>query len=76
MSSNKKTMVNVICSIMVLATNILINFWLSPYIVEHIGVEANGFVTLASNFVTYAQLIVTALNSMAARFIAICKKRL
>ncbi len=71
MSSNKKTMVNVICSIMVLATNILINFWLSPYIVEHIGVEANGFVTLASNFVTYAQLIVTALNSMAARFIAI-----
>lgn len=71
MNTNKKTMVNVICSLMVLATNVIINFWLSPYIVENIGVEANGFVTLANNFVTYAQLIVTALNSMAARFIAI-----
>lgn len=71
MSSNKKTMINLICSLMVLATNVVISFWLSPYIVENIGVEANGFVTLANNFVTYAQLIVTALNSMAARFIAI-----
>lgn len=71
MSSNKKTMINLICSIMVLATNVIISFWLSPYIVKNIGVEANGFVTLANNFVTYAQLIVTALNSMAARFIAI-----
>ncbi len=71
MSSNRKTMINVICSIMVLATNIVISFFLSPYIVKHIGVEANGFVTLASNFVTYAQLIVVALNSMAIRFITL-----
>ena len=71
MSNNKRTIINVICSIFVLLTNVTISFWLSPYIVEHIGVEANGFVTLANNFVTYAQLIVTALNSMAARFIAI-----
>ena len=62
MSSNKKTIINLICSLMVLATNIIINFWLSPFIVKNIGVEANGFVTLANNFVTYAQLIVTALN--------------
>lgn len=71
MSANKKTVINLICSMMVLATNVVINFWLSPYIVKNIGVEANGFVTLANNFVAYAQLIVTALNSMAARFIAI-----
>ena len=51
--------------------NLLIGFVLSPYIVQNIGVEANGFVTLASNFVTYASLIVTALNSMAARYITI-----
>ena len=71
MGANKKTIVNVVCSLMVLVTNIIINFWMSPFIVENIGVEANGFVTLANNFVTYAQLIVTALNSMACRFIAI-----
>ncbi|MCA5963718.1 hypothetical protein LC724_29820 [Blautia sp. RD014234] len=64
-------MINVICSLMVLAANVIINFWLSPYIVKNIGVEANGFITLANNFVTYAQLVAAALNSMAARFISI-----
>lgn len=71
MGTNKKTMINVICSLMVLAANVIINFWLSPYIVKNIGVEANGFITLANNFVTYAQLVAAALNSMAARFISI-----
>lgn len=71
MSSNKKTIINVICSIMVLFTNVIINFFLSPYIVKNIGVEANGFIILANNFVMYAQLIVAALNSMAGRFISI-----
>ncbi len=64
-------MINVICSMAVFLTNYLIGFFLSPYIVAHIGVEANGFVTLANNFVMYAQLIVTALNSMAARYITL-----
>lgn len=67
----KRAIINVICSMAVLATNVVIGFFLSPYIVKNIGVEANGFVTLANNFLTYAQLIVSALNSMAARFITI-----
>ena len=71
MGRSKKTMINLLCSISVLVTNLIINFFLSPYIVENIGVEANGFVTLANNFVTYAQLIVMALNGMSARFITI-----
>lgn len=54
-----------------LAVNLLISFWLSPYIIQTIGVEANGFVSLANNFITYANLIVTALNAMAARFITL-----
>lgn len=70
-SANGKTFINLICSLLVLATNLIISFWMSPFIIKNIGVEANGFVTLANNFVMYAQLIVTALNSMAARFIAI-----
>ena len=67
----KKTMINVVCSMLVLVTNVLVSFFLSPYIVKNIGVEANGFITLANNFITYAQLIATALNSMAARYISI-----
>lgn len=71
MGKKSRTLINVICSVMVLLTNVIISFVLSPYIVKNIGVEANGFVTLANNFVTYANLIVTALNSMAARFITV-----
>lgn len=66
-----KTIINLVSSVLVLVVNVLINFWMSPFIVENIGVEANGFVTLANNFVLYANLIVISLNSMAARFITI-----
>lgn len=64
-----RTLINVACSVTTLVLNLIISFFLSPYIVENIGVEANGFVVLANNFVIYGQLIVTALNSMAARYI-------
>lgn len=71
MGKNSRTIINVFCSMAVLVTNLVISFFLSPYIVKNIGVEANGFVTLANNFVIYANLIVGALNSMAARFITV-----
>lgn len=69
--NGKRTTINILCSIATLLVNLTISFWLSPYIIRTIGVEANGFVSLANNFVTYANLIVTALNAMAARFITI-----
>ena len=65
------TSINLISGIGVMITNICVSFFLSPYIIENIGIEANGFVSLANNFVAYADLIVTALNAMAARFITI-----
>ena len=49
----------------------VINFFLSPFIVKNIGVEANGFVQLANNFVSYATLLVSVINSMAGRFVTI-----
>lgn len=70
-SNNLKTAINLISSVGVLVINLCISFFLSPYIIKNIGVEANGFVTLANNFVMYADLVVTALNAMAARFITI-----
>ena len=70
-SEHLNTAFNVICSVGVLVINLCISFFLSPYIIRTIGVEANGFVSLANNFITYADLIVTALNAMAARFVTI-----
>lgn len=70
-STQFNTFINILSSVGVLAVNIIVSFFLSPYIIRTIGIEANGFVTLANNFITYADIIVMGLNAMAARFIAI-----
>ncbi len=67
----KKLTVNLIASILAFILNIGINFFLTPYIVESIGVEAYGFVSLGANFIGYVSLVTIALNSMAGRFITI-----
>ncbi len=71
MGNHSQSVVNLICSLCVLLVNLFISFWLSPFIIRTIGVEANGFVSLASNFITYASIIEMAISSMSARFITI-----
>ena len=70
-SKNRQLVINLGSSLLVFGVNLIINFWLSPYIVETLGVEANGFVSLANTFISYATLVTIALNSMAGRFITI-----
>ena len=67
----KQTIINLIAQTMAFGINLCISFFLTPFIVEKIGVEANGFVSLANNFIEYAQIITVAINSMAGRFITI-----
>lgn len=71
MGKNKQLVINLITTVFVLIINTIINFGLSSYIVEKIGEEAYGFISLATNFVSYATIFTTALNSMCSRFITI-----
>lgn len=66
----KQTSINMIAQIISFVVNMVIGFFLTPYIVKNVP-SGNGFITLSSNFVTYATLITTAINSMAGRFIAV-----
>lgn len=66
---------NVFGAIIVVLLNVVINLVLSPYIVKHLGVEMNGFITLANNFVSYCSLATIALNSMAGRFVLLNVKK-
>ena len=70
-SQSKQLVINMSASFVSYGVSLFISFFLSPYIVRTIGVEANGFVGLANNFVSYASLITIALNSLAGRFITI-----
>ncbi len=71
MNTKKQLAINMGASITCFIINLIINFFLSPYIIANVGTEAYGFVSLANNFVNYATIITIALNSMASRFITI-----
>lgn len=70
-SQAKQLVINMSACFVSYGISLFISFFLSPYIVKTIGVEANGFVGLANNFVSYASIITIALNSLAGRFITI-----
>ena len=53
------------------AVNMGISFFLARIIEEQIGENTYGFVALANQFVLYAQIVVSALNTMASRFVTI-----
>jgi O-antigen/teichoic acid export membrane protein len=71
LDKNKQFAINMIAQVVGFVVMMGISFLLTPFIVEHVGSEAYGFVGLANNFVSYAQVITVALNSMASRFITI-----
>ena len=70
-SKNKQLAINLISSFVAFGTNLGINFFLTPFIVKKLGIEAYGFLGLSSNIIGYTGLITVALNMMAGRFIAI-----
>ena len=69
LTKNKQHAINIVASVVNMVVTTLISFCLSPFVVNNIGVEANGFITLANSFVSYAALVRTALNSMGSRFL-------
>ena len=70
-SKEKRLFINMAAQIVSFGVSAGISFFLTPFIVEKLGREAYGFVGLANDFISYAQILVTALNSMASRFITI-----
>lgn len=48
----------------------VINFILTPVIIERLGVEVFGFVSLSNNIISYLNVLTVAVNSFSARFIA------
>lgn len=69
--NNKRLAINMIATVFSFCVTMGINFILSPFIINTVGKEAYGFVGLANNFISYAQLVTLALNAMAGRFITI-----
>lgn len=75
MDNRKALSVNLIASFTTLGVNACINLLVMPYIVNRVGSETYGFVSLANNIVNYATVITIALNSVSSRFIALAIHR-
>lgn len=71
MEKKKQLSINIIAQTIAFVVNFGINFFLTPYILSHVGREAYGFVALGNNFINYASLLSIALNSMAGRFVTV-----
>lgn len=71
MNKNKQTAINVAAGLVAFVIQIGINFFLSKYIVENVGAEANGFIKVSDTFLACFSIVTIAMNSMASRFISI-----
>ncbi len=60
-----------LASLLSTAVSLGISFFITPPIIDRLGAEAQGFNTMAANFVNYAAIAAMALNSMAGRFITV-----
>lgn len=71
-SMNKKRLViNLTAQLISFLVSMGINFVLNPYIVAHVGEAGYSYVPMSMSFISYAQILVSALNTMASRFITI-----
>lgn len=66
----KRLAINMVAQLLAFAVNMGISFFLAPIIEKQIA-NSYGFIDLANKFVLYAQIVVSALNTMASRFITI-----
>lgn len=69
-SVGKQMSINIIASIVSFAVTVGINFS-DTVSCKEVGSDAYGFIGLANNFVQYATIVTTALNSISGRFISI-----
>lgn len=72
---NKDMFINLIANIILFSVNLIISFFITPFIVKQLGEAAYGFIGLINNLISYASIATVALNSMAGRFITIAVHR-
>ncbi len=68
--SKKRLFINLFSNIISFVVSLAISFLITPIIVSKIGDAAYGFVGLANNFVSYANIFTVIINSMASRFVS------
>ena len=70
-NKNKQLIVNVIANLLCCIVSTGISFVITPRIIAQMGSQGGAYLTQANDFINYAAIAATALNSMGGRFITI-----
>ena len=70
-SYKREIVFSLILSIVAMGINYLIQLILTPYVTNHLGTEAYGFVSLAKTISNYGIIVTSCLNSFSSRFITV-----
>lgn len=70
-NKNKQIVINMVASLLSCLVSMGVSFILAPKLINSLGIEANGFLEMANQFVNFASIAAMALNSMAGRFITV-----
>lgn len=73
MGKGKQLSINLITQLISFVLNLGISFFLTPFVIEHIGKDVYGFVGLANNFTSYVSVFTVALNGILSRYVTIHK---
>ena len=71
MSKNLTLIITIALSGIAVFASYLINFFLTPFITDNIGIDAYGYFTLAKTIVNYASIITVGFTAFMIRFISI-----
>ena len=69
--NNKRLIQTMLSSGLAVLIGYAINFTVTPYITENLGVDVYGFVSLANTFTSYAGIITLALTAFVVRYISV-----
>lgn len=75
MGKGKQLSINLITQLISFVLNLGISFFLTPFVIEHIGKDVYGFVGLANNFTSYVSVFTVALNGILSRYVTIAFNR-
>jgi len=69
MGNNKQIAKNILFSFLSYGINILISFFLTPYLIKTVGKEAYSFFPLVNSMIGYTEIITASIGSMIGRYI-------
>ena len=64
-----QTLKNLLYNVVSFGVNYGVAFFLTPYLVKHVGREAYGFLPLVNSIIGYSSILTSAIGSMSGRFV-------